>query len=149
MRKAYDERSDLLDDPLMHVLELCHIYNNKMYCYIHGLISHVDFIPFYRHLLHQGTLMSNKTNYLTYKYINPTLSLHNVYSRCTDFIPEYLRLLFTRMRLSSHRLKIETGRWARLPRERRLCVCGAAQDERHVLSFCPQVDHIRKYFEYI
>ena len=62
-------------------------------------------------------------------------------------IPEYLWIAFTRMRLSSHRLRIETGRWARLQREHRLCRCGAIQDEQHVLQDCPLVQHIRDCYQ--
>ena len=47
-------------------------------------------------------------------------------------VPEWQRIAFTRFRLSSHRLRIETGRWSRLPREQILCDCGAnePQDEK-------------------
>ncbi len=39
----------------------------------------------------------------------------------------------TRIRLSSHRLRVETGRWDRIPFENRTCLCGAVQTEEHVL----------------
>ena len=53
------------------------------------------------------------------------------------FIPEHLRIAFTRFRTSSHRLKIETGRWARLTRERRICKSGEGiGDEQHALTSC-------------
>ena len=55
----------------------------------------------------------------------------------SPYIPEHLLIAFTRVCLSSHRLRIETGRWARIPRERRLCDCGAVQAEEHVLVRCP------------
>ena len=38
---------------------------------------------------------------------------------------------------------IETGRWSRIPREKRLCTCGAIQTEEHVICFCPLSDHVR------
>ena len=41
---------------------------------------------------------------------------HGVYDR---LVPEYSRKAFTRLRLSSHKLKIETGRWSRIPKEAR------------------------------
>lgn len=53
---------------------------------------------------------------------------------------------FTRMRLQSHRLKIETGRWSRQPVENRLCECGAVQTEEHVLTTCPKIENIRNRF---
>ena len=69
---------------------------------------------------------SEKTRDKTYKEINPSLSTSVIY--CKDSkIPEYARIAITRLRLSSHRLRIETGRWSRLPKEERLCSCGMIQ----------------------
>ena len=54
-------------------------------------------------------------------------------------MPDYLRITFTRFRLSSHRLRIEVGRWSRTPRDQRLCFCGTGvQDEFHLFQ-CPRV----------
>ena len=50
-------------------------------------------------------------------------------------IYEKHRIAITRIRLS-HRLKVETGRWSRIPREERLCACGDIQTETHVLINC-------------
>ena len=61
-------------------------------------------------------------------------------------IPEHARICVTRVRLSSHRLKVETGRWARIPRDQRLCSCGQIQDEEHVLLKCPLSAHLRRDF---
>ena len=86
-----------------------------------------------------------------YKMVNPSLSVHNVYKRGgNEYVPEYLRVSFTRLRLSSHRLRIETGRWSRIPRENRLCACGVIhniQDEAHVIQVCPNVGHIRQRYD--
>ena len=52
-----------------------------------------------------------------------------------------LRYALTRIRLSSHRYKIETGRWGRnkVPREERKCdICNVIEDEFHVLVSCPR-----------
>ena len=48
---------------------------------------------------------------------------------------EHKRIEFTRYRLSSHNLKVETGRWGRVGRENRVCSCnvGGIQDEDHAL----------------
>ena len=45
--------------------------------------------------------------------------------------------------MSSHYLKIETGRWSRIPREQRLCDCGSVQSEIHVLLSCPLLQYLR------
>ena len=87
---------------------------------------------------------SDRSKYVMYKMVNPSLSVHNVYKRGgNEYVREYLRVSFTRVRLSSHRLMIETGRWSRIPRENRLCACGVIQDEAHVIQVCPNVGHIR------
>ena len=70
--------------------------------------------------------------------------LHSVNcSRNSLLIPEVYRISFSRLRLSSHRLRIETGRWSRIPRDRRLCPCGQIQDEEHVLAHCQITQHLR------
>ena len=91
-------------------------------------------------------LSAVNTKATTYCNINPDLSVHSVY--CTDGIVEDdFRIAFTRLRLSSHRLRIETGRWARIPRERRVCQCGeAVQSEKHVLCECNLVEHLRREY---
>jgi hypothetical protein len=83
---------------------------------------------------------ANTTRRRTYLQMNPTLSVHPMYH---TNMPEYLRIAGTRMRLASHRLKIETGRWARIPEELRLCPCGEVQNERHVLIECQLTEIFR------
>ena len=76
--------------------------------------------------------------------INPHLECHKVYN--TDGILEHHRINFSRFRLSSHRLKIETGRWSRIPRENRTCKCNNTniEDEEHVALLCPLSEHLRE-----
>ena len=58
------------------------------------------------------------------------MKVHNVY-KSTEYINERERLSFTRFRLSSHHLKIETGRWARIEVEERLLLtCLKTESER-------------------
>ena len=52
----------------------------------------------------------------TYKEMNSSLNVHQVY-RTSTYIEERKRIIFTKFRTSSHSLKVETGRWSRLPRE--------------------------------
>ena len=82
----------------------------------------------------------------TYQEINPDLESPDLYKKSSDFVPEHYRIAFTRLRLGSHRLKVETGRWSRIPRERRLCPCGQIQDESHALLNCSQLSHLRQEF---
>lgn len=47
--------------------------------------------------------------------------------------------------LLSHLLKVETGQWSRIPRENRVCKCGAGvQNENHVIV-CPLVENERTF----
>ena len=56
----------------------------------------------------------------------------------------------TRLRLSSHRLEIETGRWhkpQKTPRNQRKCTfCNTLEDEFHFLLECPLYDDLRQVF---
>ena len=65
-------------------------------------------------------------------------------------IPEYNRISFSRIRLGSHHLKIETGRWSRISRKNRLCQCNEGiQSEEHVLLKCKLTEHPRTNSEEI
>ena len=59
---------------------------------------------------------STSTRRSVYLTINPDLTVHKAYKQS---LLEHERIAFTRLRLGSHRLRIETGRWSRLPREER------------------------------
>ena len=89
---------------------------------------------------------SLRTKFITYRCVNAPLCVPSVYRRSDIVIPERLRVVFSRMRLSSHNLRIETGRWSRLARQDRLCGCGEIQDEKHVLCDCPMTQHLRNRY---
>jgi hypothetical protein len=145
LQKSMQERVDMDDDPLMFALRLTRAGNPKMSNFIDLVLGETDHVGVARNILQASISGSQRTRYITYAQLNPTLMVHNVYKTPVDnvFIPEYYRLYFTRMRLSSHRLRIETGRWSRLPRERRLCQCGGIQDEQHVLCNCVLTQSLR------
>ena len=75
------------------------------------------------------------------------MSMHSVYVT-KDYIPDYQRMSFTRLRLMSHNLRIEKGRWSRTPTELRVCHCdnSSVQTERHALLECPLTAHLRHKF---
>ena len=77
---------------------------------------------------------SDSTRRSSYRILNPDLDVSPVYGGIV--IPECNRIAFTRMRLGSHHLRYETGRWARIPAHERMCSCGAVQTEKHVLLEC-------------
>ena len=84
--------------------------------------------------------------------INTNLSTHSIYSSRHN-IYEMYRIAFTRFRVSSHMLAVETGRWnrrgrGRLPMEERLCSCGLVQSEDHVINECPLSQIIRDNYAF-
>ena len=84
------------------------------------------------------------TRFSTYLALNPRLDVHSMYLDSHSVL-DTLRIAVSRLRLSSHRLKVETGRWARIPREERLCVCAPViQDESHVVLECELTEHLRQ-----
>ena len=90
---------------------------------------------------------STSSKRITYKQINPSLSVHSVHKTKTH-INEHHRVAFTRFRVSAHSLAVEVGRWnrrgrGRLPLEERLCVCGHIQTEEHVVEQCNLTQHLR------
>ena len=58
-------------------------------------------------------------------------------------VAEHERQVTTKIRLSSHNMAIEKGRWSRTPREQRLCECGQIQTERHIIGECPTTEAVR------
>ena len=81
----------------------------------------------------------NATKFNTYvSEFNPSLTVHIVYS-ATQYVPDFCRVAFTRLRLMSHNLKVETGRWSRIPPYARTCQSdnSSIQSESHVLISCP------------
>ena len=86
-----------------------------------------------------GTKMNTYVNTL-----NTTMSVHPIYTT-NVYIPDFQREAFTRLRLMSHNLRIETGRWSRIPPERRVCPCDntQSQTESHVLIDCTLTENIR------
>ena len=89
---------------------------------------------------------STSSKALKYKEMNPELNIHRVYES-NVYIDERKRVVFTKFRTSSHSLKIETGRWARIKAEDRLCDCGkGVQDESHVVFKCDHTGPIREKY---
>ena len=83
-----------------------------------------------------------KTKLRLYLTMNPELDVHPLYKTTSDndsIIEDNLRMAFTRVRLCSHRLRSETGRWNRVPSDQRFCPhCGGTsiQNEEHLFQ-CP------------
>ena len=76
--------------------------------------------------------------------LNVSLNLHPVYVT-SEYIPDYLCESFSRIRLMSHNLKIDTSRWSSLLRKARVSICdsGTVQTENHLLIECKLIQCIR------
>ena len=63
-----------------------------------------------------------------------------------------LRFALSRLRLSSHRLEVETGRWARpnaIPFEEKCCPSvHSLEDEFHLVLECSRYNDLRTLYEY-
>ena len=95
----------------------------------------VDYSIQEQNRVHSIILRSSSTRRMSYRILNPSLVVHEVYSSLE--VKENERIAFTRFRLSSHHLAFEMGRWSRIPVENRLCPCGAIQSDAHVMLRCP------------
>jgi hypothetical protein len=135
---------DRNETPLRRIFKICELKQTNGYRFIKDLIT-PNGDPEISSLL-QRFETETGSKALSYKRINPQLDVHPVYKRKV-YVNERERLVFTKLRLCSHHLKIETGRWARIDVEDRLCECGGGiQDESHVLLSCPKTEHIRAQF---
>ena len=146
-KQMKESRRGMTDDPLMFALELTEQGNPVMSRYIDSvMMEEGDILKNDLVKRKESMLSAVNTKATTYCNVNPDLSVHSVYGSDV-IVDDDFRIPFTRLRLSSHRLRIETGRWARIPRERRLCQCGeAVQSEEHVLCECSLVEHLRREY---
>ena len=135
------------DDPLIFCLSLTRRRNPIMKKYIDSIYAFSDNRDYIKH----NILVSEKTKPMTYRTVmNPDLCVHEIYTCRDNYVPEHFRTIFTRLRLSSHNLKIETGRWSRIPRENRLCDCEAdIQTEAHIIESCHISQPIRDKYTHI
>ena len=143
-------RKRMYDDPFMHILRLTESKNPKLSSYINALYNCDDFIEKDKLARAERVRTSSRTKSSTYYALNPSLGVHPIYKGSDEVVDDYLRIAFTRLRTSSHRLKIETGRWSRIPRERRLCQCGKeVQTEEHILMNCDLTRPIKEKYKQI
>ena len=67
------------------------------------------------------------------------------YLTCVN-IPKY-RIALSKLRLSSHRLNIEVGRWNNTPVNERLCtICNVLEDEYHFIFECQRYIDLRDLY---
>jgi hypothetical protein len=139
------------DDPLKLALDLGRSANTRSYKAINTAFN-LEHDIIHANLQKQRETLEAKygtsSKRAFYRIINPTGSPHYVYTLRDNCVPEHTRTAFTRLRLVSHNLRIETGRWARLERDRRTCTCDntSVQDEAHALFHCPRTQHLRQIY---
>ena len=129
-------RAENLDDPFTITLNLCKDAKTPCWRYLNSVLGKeniidADLMETKTRLRHAGP---ERTKLRTYLDLNPDLVVNPIYSDLA--VNELQRIKVTRLRLSSHNLKIETGRWSRIPREQRTCLCGEVQTEQHVICDC-------------
>ena len=90
-------------------------------------------------------LGNDSSKRLTYISMNPSMNAPSLHLSRT--VPEHKRIRYSQLRLSSHNLKIEKGRWCRTQKEQRLCERRSGiQTEEHVLLVCEKTRAIRIKF---
>ena len=142
-QKRFFERCKQLSDEdaiLSRIMKLC---------------THLDFYKYYESLgenLVQENLddMKNTINNATTTYLARYKDICGTnYNDCIygQFLREDKRIIITKWRLSSHNIKIETGRYTTpfTPREERVCSeCPlSVEDEHHVVFQCPLYRNVR------
>ena len=93
--------------------------------------------------------INNSGTLCTYKYIKNSFGFEPYLDKC--ILSKKLRKPMSRLRLSSHHLHIESGRYARqrLERNQRYCaLCNTLdiEDEYHFVIKCPIYENLRKEF---
>ena len=141
--RIIENRRDNEDDPLMYVMGIVQRRNTPAWKYIRQILDNDNSILKDIEKTKERIIATDSSKYITYLYHNPDLSVPEMYKQY--IVPEYQRIVYSRFRLSSHNLKIETGRWSRIQRENRTCACthGGVQDEEHVIMCCTKLNELR------
>ena len=110
-----------LEEPMHILMKLCKDHNGAYNLMMKSLTQMED-----SDLLKQ--ICRNKedchTKFVIYRTLmNPELTKHPVYKYQKHYIPDYQRVALTRLRLTSHNLQSERGRWNRTPSNKRVCKC--------------------------
>ena len=138
-----------MDEPFQIVYEMCKNANSKGFKFMQNAINNSNNVESLEKIADIVRNSLNATKFQTYcTELNPDLETHEVYGK-TVYLPDYIRISFTRLRVMSHNLKVETGRWSRMTRINRVCQCDrrSVQDERHVLLECPLSEHVRLQYQ--
>lgn len=136
--------------PVQRAIELARAHASPMGIYIERLLTSRPSTPATALSEVQARIRcATNSRAVTYRAMNPTLEAQTVYrANASPHTYEPHRLAFSRLRLGSHRLRVETGRWSHTPRDQRLCSCGPyVQDEDHVIRCCALTRHVSRFSE--
>ena len=145
LEKKMHERD--MEEPFQIVYNMCRNENSPGFKFLQKMASRNTDVDSLEKVSLAIRNNANATKFVTYcTVLNPDLSTHTAYGKIC--IPDYVRVSFTRLRVMSHNLKVETGRWSRLARENRVCQCdrSCVQDEKHVLLECPMSAPLRQRY---
>ena len=137
-----------MEEPFHIAYDLCKNANTPGFKFLRKILATNQNTNSLENIAQKVRDKTDATKMSTYNtQLNPDLTTHKVYGK-SYCIPDYIRSSFTRLRLMSHNLKIETGRWSRIPRENRVCHCDRlhVQNEKHVLLDCPLTTATRLQF---
>ena len=141
LEKLLKSREKMDDDPFIAIWQMCKQEKSKAFKFLSKVLTEERLFETDREERWINIQQATGSKFVVYREMNPDLSVHEMYTNKN--ISEFDRLVATRIRLSSHELAIEKGRWSRTPRESRLCNCGEIQTEVHVVCFCPITDVVR------
>ena len=103
--------------------------------------------PLKRNISLTGIIPFNIHKNLTFSYKIKTNYSPSAYLDLTRKNPS--RKTLVKLRISSHKLRIETGRYDNIPRDDGLCSfsnCNRIEDETQILLDCPSFSSIREMF---
>ena len=96
------------------------------------------------HMQYINAEIGNVSNSRLYKYLNSSF-VNNDY--LFNIKEKYIRIALTKIRLGSHNLMIERGRWMKLEVIDRECTrCGKLEDELHAITECKLFSIWRKKY---
>ena len=150
-KRMFKEREDLIEsDPLMFTIDFMKNNCAPISDSIQDVIREDSYIAADREDLCEQLrqMPPEKTKLRLYLTMNSDLLVHPLYKVTESIMEDNLRIAFTRLRLCSHRLRSETGRWNRVPADQRFCShCdnAAIQNEEHLLQ-CPATLPIREKY---
>lgn len=145
MCNILSKRTGMKDDPFMHIWNICKNANTSGYKYLAEVIDSQ-----FKHSMAdkmaraERVRKSDKLKSKLYVESNPLLTVHPIYTDTN--VREHERIAATRLRLSSHDLAVERGRWTRTPFDECKCPCGHVQTVEHLLCSCPRNDTIREQY---